>query len=122
MLNNIHKIKDRKTISIIVANYSNKHAYMFTKGEYIGQFEPAITEDPTIDETVNASTDNNDNTPLTSNSIALNKMLGEQVQPDILSTLTVTLCPHIFRRNLIHFYMNTNHSLHRMKLQWAQHH
>ena len=45
MLYGIHKIKDRKTIPIIVVNNTNKHI-TFTKGRYIGQFEPAITEDP----------------------------------------------------------------------------
>ena len=94
MLNGIYKIKDRKTIPIIVANYTNKHI-TFTKGEYIGQFEPAITEDPTIDETVNASTDNNDSTPLTTNSIALKKMLAEQVQPDTFQPSLHTLSAHI---------------------------
>ena len=74
--------------------YTNKHI-TFSKGEYIGQFELAITEDLTIDETVNASTDNNDNTPLTTNSIAVKKMLAEQVQPDTFQPLLHTLSTHI---------------------------
>ena len=56
MLNSIHKIKDKKTVPILVSNYTNKHI-TFTKGEYVGQFEPTTIEDATIDDAEASSTD-----------------------------------------------------------------
>ena len=46
MLHGIHKIKDKKTVPLLVSNYTNKHI-AFTKGEYVGQFEPTTIEAPT---------------------------------------------------------------------------
>ena len=79
MLNGIHKIKDKKkTVPILVSNYTNKHI-TFTKGEYVGQFESATIEDPTIDDTEASSTDDNGTVTHSTNSIAGKKMLTEQV-------------------------------------------
>ena len=50
IINGIHKIKGRMSVNILVSNYTNKHL-TFHKGEYIGYFEPTITDDTTIDET-----------------------------------------------------------------------
>ena len=68
----IHKIKGRTSVNILVSNNTNKHL-PFNKGEYIGYLEPAITNDTTIDLTEAHQT----------NSITLQKMMAEQVKPDV---------------------------------------
>ena len=72
IINNIHKIKKKASVNILVSNYTNKHI-IFNKGEYVGCLEPAITDDMTIDDSETHSTC----------SITLQKMKVEQVQPDI---------------------------------------
>ena len=72
IINGIHKIKGRTSINIPVSNYTNKHL-TFNKGEYVGYLEPAITDDTTIDQTETHQT----------NSITLQKMMAEQVKPDV---------------------------------------
>ena len=49
IINGIHKIKGRKSVHILVSNYTNKHV-TFNKGEYIGCLEPTIMDDTTIDD------------------------------------------------------------------------
>ena len=72
IINGIHKIKGRKSVNILVSNYSNKHI-TFNKGEYIGHLEPTITDNTKID----------DSEPHSTNSSTLQKMMTEQVPPDI---------------------------------------
>ena len=60
------------SVNILVSNYTNKHL-TFHKGEYVGHLEPAITDDTTIDQTEAHQT----------NSITLQKMMAEQVKPDV---------------------------------------
>ena len=72
IINAIHKIKGRKSVNILVSNYTNKHI-TFNKGEYIGHLEPTITDNTTID----------DLEPQSANSITLQKMMVEQVQCNI---------------------------------------
>ena len=48
IINNLHKIKGRTSVNILVSNCTNKHL-TFHKGEYIGHLEPAIIDDTTID-------------------------------------------------------------------------
>ena len=72
IINGIHKIKGRTSVNILVSNYTNKHL-TFNKGEYIGYLEPTITDDTTIDQTEADQT----------NSITLQKMMAEQVKPDV---------------------------------------
>ena len=67
----IHKIKGRTSVNILISNYTNKHL-TFHKGEYL---EPTITDDTTIDQTEAHQT----------NSIMLQKMMAEQVKPDLWS-------------------------------------
>ena len=74
LTNGIHKIKGRTSVNILVSNYTNKHL-TFHKGEYIGHLEPAITDDTTIDQTEVHQT----------NSITLQKMITEQVKPDVFN-------------------------------------
>ena len=73
IINGIHKIKGKTSVNILVSNYSNKHI-TFNKGEYIGCLEPTIAEDTTIGQPDAHS----------ANSVTLQKMMAEQVQPDIL--------------------------------------
>ena len=72
IVNGIHKIKGRTSFNILVSNYTNKHI-TFNKGEYIGCLEPPLMDDTTIDDSETHST----------HSITLQKIMAEQVQPDI---------------------------------------
>ena len=64
--------KGKTSVKILVSNYTNRHI-TFNKGEYIGCLEPAIMDDTTIDDSESHST----------HIITLQKMMAEQVQPDI---------------------------------------
>ena len=79
IITSIHKTKGKKSVSILVSNYTNKHI-TFNKGEYIGHLEPAITDDTTIDDSKSHST----------NSITLQKTMAEQVQLDIFDPLIIS--------------------------------
>ena len=48
IINGIHKIKGRTSVSILVSNYTNKHL-TFHKGEYIGHLEAATIDDTSIE-------------------------------------------------------------------------
>ena len=72
IINSIHNIKGKTSVSILVSNYTNKHITI-NKGEYIGHLEPAITDDTTIDQPETHSV----------NSVTLQNIMAEQVQPDI---------------------------------------
>ena len=72
IINGIHKIKGKTSVNILVSNYTNKHI-TFNKGEYIGHLEPAIMDDTKIDQPETHS----------AHSITLQKMMAEQVQPDV---------------------------------------
>ena len=74
IINGIHKIKGRTSVNILVSNYTNKHL-AFTKGEYIGYLEPAIIDNTTIDQTEAHQT----------KSITLQKMMAQQVKPDVFN-------------------------------------
>ena len=74
IINCIHKIKGKRSVNTLVSNYTNKHV-TFNKGEYIGHLEPTIMDDTTINDSESHST----------NSITLQKMMAEQVQPDIFN-------------------------------------
>ena len=73
-INSIHMIKDKTSLNILVSNYTNKHV-TFNKGEYIRHFEPTIIDDNTM----------NQMNFLSTNSIMLKRMIGEQVKPDIIN-------------------------------------
>ena len=75
----IHKIKGRKSVSVLVSNYTNKHI-TFNKGEYIGHLESTIMDNTTIDDLKSHST----------NSITLKRMMAEQVQWDIFDPLIIS--------------------------------
>ena len=67
IINGIHRINGRKSVNIIVSNYTNKHV-TFNKGEYKGHMEPTITDDTTIDDLDSHS----------ANSITPQKMMDKQ--------------------------------------------
>ena len=48
IINNIHNIKGKTSVNILVSNYTNKHI-KFNKGEYIGHLEPAMEDSMTSD-------------------------------------------------------------------------
>ena len=66
IINDIHKIKGKTSVNILVSNYTNKHI-TFNKEEYVGHLEPALTDDTTTDQTEAHST----------NSVMLQKMMAE---------------------------------------------
>ena len=79
IINRIHNIKGKTSVNILVSHYTNKHI-TFNKGEYIGCLELPITEDTSIAQQDTHST----------NSVTLQKMMSEQVQPDILTHLIIS--------------------------------
>ena len=74
VLHGIYNIKDKFTLHIIVANYTNKNV-MFNRGQCIGHIEPSIDHMPQ-----NAI-----------NSLTTQKMLDEHVQPDTFTPPLHTL-------------------------------
>ena len=68
-MTDIHKIKDRSTVNVIVSNYTNKHL-TFHKGKYIGHLEPLELDSTDQGETHQA------------NSITLRKMMSKTVTSD----------------------------------------
>ena len=77
-------MKGKTYVNILVSNYTNKHV-TFERGEYIGYLGPAIMDDTTIDDSEFHST----------NSITLQKMMAEQVQPGIFDPSHHKLKPGI---------------------------
>ena len=71
IISSIHKIKGKKSLNVLVSNYTNKHL-TFHKGEYVGHLEPAVMDDTTIDQ----------RETLQANSLTLKKMMAETVTPD----------------------------------------
>ena len=84
IISGIHKIKEKTSVNILVSDYTNKHI-TFNKREYIGCLELAITEDTTIDQPETHS----------AHSVTLQKMVAEQVQPDIFDPPCHKLKPGI---------------------------
>ena len=74
IINGIHKIKGKTSFNVLVSNYTNKHI-TFHKGEYVGCLEPALTDETTIDQREAHQT----------NSATLQKMMAEQVKPDVFN-------------------------------------
>ena len=68
IIDGIHKIKGKTSVTILVSNYTNKHL-TFHKGEYIGHLEPAV-----LDSTAQPETHQ-------TNSITLKKMMAETITP-----------------------------------------
>ena len=71
-------------LNILVSNYTNKHITC-NKGEYIGCLESTLMDDMTIDKPEIHS----------AHSVTLQKMMAEQVQPDIFDPPHHKLKPDI---------------------------
>ena len=84
IINGIHNIKGKTSVNVLVSYYTNKYI-KFDKGEYIGCLEPTITDNMTSDQPDAHST----------NSVTLQKMMSEQVQPDTFNPPHHTLRPSI---------------------------
>ena len=84
IINSIYNIKGKTSVNILVSNYTNKHI-TFNKGQYIGCLEPTIADDLTLDQQQIHS----------ANSVFLQKMMAEQVQPDIFNPPSYKLKPGI---------------------------
>ena len=84
IINGIHKIKGKTSVNILVSNYTNKYL-TFHKGEYVRLLEPVVIDDTTIDQKETHQT----------NSITLQKMMAEQVEPDVFNSSHHTLSTNI---------------------------
>ena len=89
IINSIHKIKGKTSVNIFVSNYTNKHI-KFNKGEYIGCIEPTIEDSMTSGTQIHNQPDAH-----STNSVTLQKMMAEQVQPDAFNLLHHKLRPGI---------------------------
>ena len=85
IINDIHSIKGKTSVNVVVSNYTNKHI-KFNKGEYIGCLEPTMSDHiPIQSQTNNHST----------NSVTLQTMMAEQVQLDTFHPSSHKLKPNI---------------------------
>ena len=89
IINDINNIKGKTSVNVLVSNYTNKHI-KFNKGEYIGCLEPTIEYSMTDD----THTQGQPNTHST-NSVTLEKIMAEQVQPDTFHPPHHKLKPNI---------------------------
>ena len=89
IINGIHNIKGKTSVNVLVSNDTNKHI-KFNKGEYMGHLEPTIEDIMTS----NTQIHNHPDAHLT-NSVTLQKMMTEQVQPDAFNPLHHKLWPNI---------------------------
>ena len=80
IINTVHNIEGKTSVNILVSNYTNIHISHSTKETYIGHLEPAITDDMTIDQPETHS----------AYSVTLQKMMAEQVQPDIFTHYVIS--------------------------------
>ena len=85
----IHNIKGKTSVKILESNYTNKHI-KFNKGKYIGYLEPTIEDSMTSDTKIHNQPDAH-----STNSVTLQKMMAEEVQPDTFNPLCHTLRPSI---------------------------
>ena len=79
IINSIHKIKGKTSVSILVSNYTNKHI-TFNKGEYIGCLEPALTYDMTTDQPETHS----------AHSVTLQQLMAEQDNQIFLTHISIS--------------------------------
>ena len=77
IINGIHNIKGKTSVSILVSNYTNKHI-TFNKGEYVGHLEPTIED--TEEREKWHSWANPD--AWTTHSITTQWIMADQVKPD----------------------------------------
>ena len=96
-LDGIYNIKDKSTLHILVANFTNKHVTV-NKGQYIGLIEPS-----------------NDHMPQTAiNSLTTQRMTDEHIQADSFTPPIHTLRGDV--RKSVNFWRHLNHNLHKLKI------
>ena len=76
IINGIHNIKGKKSVNVLVSNYTNKHI-TFNKGQYVRHLEPGIDDNVYSDLPSHAQSDTH-----STNSVTIQKMIVEQVKPD----------------------------------------
>ena len=89
IINGIHNIKGKTSFNVLVSNYTSKHI-KFNKGECIGHLEPIIEDSMTSDTQIHNQPDAH-----STNSVTLQEMMAEQVQPDTFNLLHHKLRPSI---------------------------
>ena len=105
----IHKIKGRRSVNVLVSNYTNKHL-TFHKGEYVGHLEPAVIDDSTTEQRETHQT----------NSVMLKIMMVEKVTPDTFNPPCHELSNNI-QHELHVLLRNMNPNSQRMKPQLELH-
>ena len=81
IINGIHNIKGKTSVNSLVSNYQKKHI-TFNKGEYIGCLKSTIDDSMTSDTQIHNQPDAH-----STKNVTLQKMMAEQVQPDICNLL-----------------------------------
>ena len=76
IINDIHNIKGKASVNVLVSNYTNKHI-TFNKGEYVRHLEPAVEDNVNSDLPAHAQLDTQ-----STNNVTIQKMMAEQVRPD----------------------------------------
>ena len=89
IINGIHNIKGKTSVNVLVSNYINKHIKC-NKGDHLGCLDPTIEDSMTSDTQIHNQPDAH-----STNSITLQKMMAEQVQPDTFNPLHHKLRPSI---------------------------
>ena len=89
IFNGIHNIKGKMSVNILVSNYINKHNKT-SKGKYIGCLE--LTIEGSMTDVIHTQGQLNIHS---TNSITLQRMMAEQVQPDIFHPPCHKLKPNI---------------------------
>ena len=89
IIKSIQNIKGKTSVNILVSNYTNKHI-KFNKGEYIGCLELGIEDSMTSDTQIHNQPDAH-----STNSVTLQNMIAEQVQPDTFNPPHHKLRPNI---------------------------
>ena len=75
VINDIHDIKGKTSVNILVSNYTNKHI-KFNKGEYVRHLEPATEDNMNSNLPSRAQPDTH-----STNSVTIQTMMAEQVKP-----------------------------------------
>ena len=89
IISDIHHIKGRTSVKVLVSNYTNKHI-TFNKGEYVGCLEPAIEDIVNSDLPSHAQPDIH-----STNSVTTQRMMAEQIEPDTFHPPHHKLSPNV---------------------------
>ena len=110
IISGIHCIKGKTYVNVLMSNYTNTHI-KFNKGEYIGCLESTKRDSmPSDQQDIH-----------TTNSVPLQKMMAEQVQPGIFDPAHHKLKPGI-QSKLAHFSRSMLLNLPKMRHPLEQQH